>query len=119
MTREPEWDDETRGRVLRLQEHDESFCTCGCNLPIEVAYDPDRVLVVDDFKCFAGRALDMVRRQRAEDAKKNNLPDGWDAGVHLYVREHDPARDKPLKPPSIPGRAHGRERQVGPRPTQG
>ena len=96
VTREPEWDDHSRARAIKLTEYEDGFCQCGCNLPVDVAYDPDRVFVVDDFTCYAGRALEKVKRQRKEAAEAAKKPDGHDDGVHVYVRPHDPDRDKPL-----------------------
>ena len=98
VTREPEWDDHSRVRALKLTEYEDGFCSCGCGLPIEVAYDPKQVFVVDDFTCHAGRALEQVKRQRREEAEKRKGAEGAEDGKHLYVRPHDPDRDKPLRP---------------------
>jgi hypothetical protein len=97
ITRESEWDDQSRGRALRLAEYEDSICACGCGQPIEVAYDKTRAFVVDEFTCQAGRALDKVRREKREDAEKRKAPAGWDDGLHMIARPHDPDRDKPLK----------------------
>jgi hypothetical protein len=100
VTREPEWDDQSRGRALRLAEYEDGMCGCGCNQPVSVAYDKTQVFVVDKFTCYAGRAMEQVKRTQSEAAEQQKLPPGHDDGVHMYVRPHDPQRDKPLRPPT-------------------
>lgn len=93
VTRESEWDDETRARVLALAEHDAETCGCGCGLPISVAYKK-QPFVVDTFTCFAGRALKQARRQADAKAKTEKRPDGWDDGLHYYVRPVEPEEER-------------------------
>ena len=97
VTREPEWDESSRGRALRLGEYEAGFCQCGCNQPLAVARDKSQVFVVDDFTCYAGRALEQVTEKQRREAEAKDLPPKH--GHHLYVRPHDPDRDKPLNPP--------------------
>lgn len=87
VTREAEWDHATRVRALEFQKVEDGKCSCGCGQPMDEAHNEDTVYLVDTYKCQAGRALDMVRRQRREDAKKEGLPDGWDDGLHFYARK--------------------------------
>lgn len=89
MTREPEWDDDTRGRALRLAEYEDNLCGCGCGQPVGIAFDKARVFKVDKATCYAGRALERVRDKDRADAKEAKRPDGWDAGLHYFVVPHD------------------------------
>lgn len=86
ITRESAWDADSRGRALRLQEHKDSICGCGCGQPIAVAYE-ERPFKVDKFTCYAGRAKAQVERKWRED--NENSPDGYADGVHHYVIPHD------------------------------
>lgn len=117
VTREPEWDDTSRGRALRLSEHEASICGCGCGQPLELARDPDQIFMVDDFTCFAERALEKVRSAKYDQAERENWPKKWDAGKHFYVRPYDPARDPAPTPPKRRGGAD--VDQVSPGPPQG
>lgn len=81
VTRESEWDDESRGRALRLIEYEDSLCKCGCNLPIAVAHKR-QAFKVDHFTCYAGRAIEMKRRM---DRKEHEKDDGWADGKHYYA----------------------------------
>lgn len=117
VTREPEWDDHSRGRAMRLAEYEESICGCGCGLPVAVSRDKTRAFVVDDFTCYAGRALEQVREQKRQQAEALNLPQKH--GQHFYVRAHDPDRDGELKPPGEPDSRRTRGGQVSPGPAQG
>lgn len=81
-----------------MTEWEDGICQCGCNLPITVAYDKTQVFVVDEMTCYAGRAMEQVKRQRREEADKRKGAEGAEDGKHLYVRPHDPDRDKPLQP---------------------
>jgi hypothetical protein len=98
VTRESPWDDASRGRALRLDEYESSICGCGCNLPVDVAHDPTRVFMVEDGVCYAGRALDQVRDERAA-ARANTQGAAPGHGVFNYVRPHDPRRDPPVPEP--------------------
>lgn len=104
-TREAEWDHETRVRALRYQQHEDGICKCGCNQPMDEAHAPDAVYFVDTYRCQAGRALDIERRRRTEEAKELNLGDEWDDGLHWYARqptERDfaAAKNKPKPKPA-------------------
>lgn len=88
ITRESMWDDESRGRALRLAEYEDSLCTCGCNQPMRIAHDKKRLFRVEEFKCAAGRALTIHKRNEAEKHKKDKKP-GWDDGLHYLVVPHD------------------------------
>ena len=85
VTRESAWDDDSRGRALRLAEYERSICGCGCGQPLRVARDNTRLFRVDSFVCGAGRALAKVQRDEADQAEKTNRPDGWRDGRHYYV----------------------------------
>lgn len=85
MTRESAWDDDARGRALRLVEYESLLCKCGCGLPIAEAHN-DQAFVVDKAVCYAQRAARKVARAAAEEAKRNKKPDGWDDGIHYFAR---------------------------------
>lgn len=87
ITRETEWDDETRQRALDLAEHENSLCSCGCGRPAAETFRPNQVYAVKTARCAAGRAIDLTRRQMSEANKENP---GWDDGLHFYA-EHDEA----------------------------
>lgn len=93
ITRESEWDDETRDRVLLLAGYEDTLCRCGCGLPIDVAH-AERPFIVDKVICQAGRALEQTRRQDREDAEKAKKPDGWSDGLHYYVQPYEPKEDR-------------------------
>jgi hypothetical protein len=117
-TRESEWDESSRGRAMRLGEYEAGFCQCGCNQPLAVSRNKDQVFVVDDFTCYAARALEQVREQQRAEAEAKQLPPRH--GNHLYVRPHDPDRDKPLNPPTRkPPRGGTSANQVRSGSTQG
>lgn len=87
ITRESAWNDESRGRALRLAEYEDDLCTCGCNLPREVAHDSQQTFVVDTIRCHARRALTRVQRADDDKHEKDQSP-GWDDGLFYYVRPY-------------------------------
>ena len=90
VTRESPWDDVSRERAHRLAEYRRSLCGCGCNQPVEQAWDPDQVWSVEHYICYADKARQQV--QRAEEKRHENAPDGWDDGRHAYVVPVDDER---------------------------
>lgn len=84
ITRETEWDDDTRARVLEATAYEDMLCRCGCGLPIDQAHVKQPFLVHDSI-CYASRALETKRRADAEAAKKAGKPDGWDDGLMYFV----------------------------------
>lgn len=94
VTRESPWDDDSRGRALRLAEYENSMCGCGCNLPAAISYDESKVWAVDTITCQAGRALAQVTRMESEAAEKQNRPAGWSDGKHYYVVPQDSPPDE-------------------------
>lgn len=94
ITRESMWDDESRGRALRLAEYEASLCPCGCGLPAAIATSPSP-MVVDTFTCYAGRALEAQRRADQDAHEKDpkspprdmhgNPVPRWDDGLNYYV----------------------------------
>lgn len=74
--------------MLRLQEYEDTLCRCGCGLPIAVAHK-SQAFKVDHYTCYAGAALERVRREENERADKANRPEGWDDGRHYFVVRHD------------------------------
>lgn len=78
-----EWSDADRGEALALLLLEEGNCSCGCGLPVEVAHSRDFNFDVNAVKCYAGQAIDIVRRAEAE---RNKGVKGWDDGVLWTVR---------------------------------
>lgn len=90
ITREAEWDEETRGRVLRLAEYERSLCLCGCGLPTAVAHDPKAVIGVGKYVCMAQRAVDVKKRKdqaehQGKDDKVRRDGSRWDDGLNYYA----------------------------------
>lgn len=87
VTREPEWDEATRGRALRLAEHERSIDKF-TGLPLVDAYADQPFLVHSDVVNYAQRALD---RQQAEDEKnKGDDYEKWSKHRTYYVTVPDP-----------------------------
>lgn len=90
---EPEWDDLSRGRVLRLAEYEASLCHCGCGQTIEVSRDPKANFVVHEDIDYARIAMEKVRTAKREAAKNRPGGDeGWDDGLTLWVEYVTPER---------------------------
>jgi hypothetical protein len=116
ITRESEWDDETRARALALYEYENSLCACGCNRPATESREPTPY-VIHEAKCYAGRALEQHRRTQRE--KHENAPDGWDDGVHYFAV---PATAAEVEAATNKNRKRGvkrGDRAHSPRPDQG
>lgn len=93
ITRESLWDDESRGRALRLAEYEANLCPCGCGLPVAVAQSKTPMLV-DTFTCYAARAIAIKRREDREEVGLAKTRDGkeikgWDDGRNYYVVPHE------------------------------
>ena len=96
VTREPEWDESSRGRVMQLAEHERSTDK-QTGLPIEVAYDPDQMWRVDFTTNFAARAVDRVRKAHSELPENKDKAD-WSSGRTYYAEPVDPADEAPAEP---------------------
>jgi hypothetical protein len=84
ITRESEWDDETRDRVLGLTEYENGLCGCGCGRPLAESMDNKTFYRVHKVTCYAARAVERIRRHDAAEAEKHEDAEGWDDGVHYY-----------------------------------
>lgn len=82
VTRESEWDDNTRARALALIEYEDSLCRCGCGLPRREAHRK-QPFMVHTYTCYAQKAAESKRRADHDAAKDTKEP-GWDDGLH-YV----------------------------------
>ena len=82
VTRGSLWDDNSRARAMRLYEHNNAICRCGCGLPYAVSHDPDQPFIVDSEVCYAGRQLAKVRE---DETKKHENDPKWSVGRHHYV----------------------------------
>lgn len=82
ITRESEWDDDTRERALALYEYENSMCGCGCGRPASETREKTPY-VIHEATCYAGRALDQHRRTERERHKDST--EGWDDGKHYYA----------------------------------
>ncbi len=87
ITRESEWDEETRARALTLAEFENNQCPCGCGQSIAVATDERRAFRVQTFKCLARRAIKQHERAEADKAEQTKRPKGWDDGITYYIDE--------------------------------
>jgi hypothetical protein len=88
VTRESMWDDESRGRALRLAEFEAGKCPCGCGLPAKVSTSKTVGMTVDTFTCYASRALAMEKRKQRKEigqTKDGKEIVGWDDGLNYYV----------------------------------
>ncbi len=93
VTRESEWDDESRGRALRLQEFEDSICRCGCGLPMAEAHKP-QPFKVDSYIDYADRAIkgaERAARTKAEKEAGGKLPEDWGDGRRFYAVIPDPS----------------------------
>lgn len=86
VTREPEWDEQARGRALHLAAYERSIDkTTG--LPISEAFTNQGFLVHSDVINYAARAMDKLRD--ADRAKHENDPE-WMLHRTYYVTVPDP-----------------------------
>ena len=85
VTREPEWDDDTRDQASGFTEYQSGICGCGCGLPAVEAHDSQRAFEVHTTTCYARRALDKVRRD-SEAAHKNDTEGIWSSGLFFYAQ---------------------------------
>jgi hypothetical protein len=93
VTREPEWDDDSRDRVLSLAAHDGEMCPDGCGLPVHESTGPGPFLI-DKYVCNATKARERKKRLDEEEATaqakregRDKPPEGWNTGVTYYIRE--------------------------------
>lgn len=89
VTREPEWDEESRGRAVRLAEYEASLCPCGCGLPAAKAQAPGAGFTVHEGTCRARMAIEQEKRRVQAEATKNKLGTGWDDGRFYYATPID------------------------------
>ena len=91
-TRESEWDDQTRNRVLELDAYEALLCGCGCGLPMTEAHRKQPFLV-DVVTCEATRAMEKFKDAERDRAKREKWPEGWERGRHYFVRVPDKKED--------------------------
>lgn len=87
VTRESLWDDDSRGRALRLQAYEDSI-DAASNIPAAEAFK-DQTFDVTTHTNHAARLLAVERRRLQKEAEKGNggkAPEGWDDGLVLQVR---------------------------------
>lgn len=82
VVRESEWDDASRARALALTEYEDGLCLCGCGLPRSIGHKKQH-FKVDSFTCYAGRAVEQVRRLK--EAEHKDSEPGWNDGLHYYA----------------------------------
>lgn len=88
ITIESAWDDETRGRALRLAEWETTaHCPCGSGLPFAEC-TKNQAFFVDKQIHYGRRALENVVTKERENAERDKRPDGWDHGYRYYVKVH-------------------------------
>lgn len=83
-----------RARAMRLQEHEDSICKCGCGLPMAEAHKAQPIKV-EKFTDYAARAIEAEKRRDRLKAEKefgkDKIPDGHFDGVHYYAVLPDPS----------------------------
>lgn len=86
VTRESLWDDDSRGRAMRLAEYEQDVCSCG--QPVEVCQDQNRVMGVGKRVCMSERAI-RIKRRNDEAEHKGDTPHPqrglWSDGLHYYA----------------------------------
>lgn len=91
VTRESEWDDNTRARALGWVQYEESICNCGCGLPRAVAHSKQQAALgfrVHEFTCYAQKSIE--RHRRSQRVAHKDAPDGWDDALHYYATAEKP-----------------------------
>lgn len=83
VTTEPEWDEASRNRVLRLTEYEAGMCPCGCGNQLDVALDETQAFKVDTFTCRARKAIEQVKRTDKKSKEKG--PEGWSDGMTWFA----------------------------------
>lgn len=63
VEREPEWSEGDRAEAEALAHIEAGKCPCGCGQQMEQSMSRDWNWSVEHRKCFAGAALDQVRRE--------------------------------------------------------
>lgn len=90
VTRESMWDDESRGRAMRLAEYEAGLCR-HCGQPEHIAHTPGQPITVDSFICHPSRAVEIQRRADEAKHKDERPKDGgrWNDGRHYYAVPHE------------------------------
>ena len=89
VTRESPWNDESRARAIALTEHEDSICRCGCGLPRAIAHKKQPFTVHDSI-CYAGQAIDVVKRMHKAEHKDDEK---WFEGRHYVAVPADETDD--------------------------
>ncbi len=91
VTRESMWDEDARGRALRLQEFEDSTVN---GMPVAEAHK-EQPFKVDKVVDYAARAIEALRRHDRLEAErkfgKDKIPDGHFDGWHYYAELPDPS----------------------------
>jgi hypothetical protein len=98
VTREPEWDEESRARALRLREYENGLCPRH-GVPRSVCRDPEVQWVVHEDVDYAERQEKGFERLKAaphENEKPDRAGRLWDDGRRFWARPYDPHRDPPV-----------------------
>jgi hypothetical protein len=91
VTRESMWDEMSRARALRLQEHEDSVNRFGLSRAEAHKAQPFKVEKSTDYSERAVAAAERADRVKAEKANNGKLPDGYGDGVHYYPILPDPS----------------------------
>lgn len=95
VTRESEWDDNSRARAEALSVFEAETCT-GCGLHPTIATDPANVFTFDEHTCPVCKGQDIYGRvvaDRDDRATNDKAPPGSPRpsdGRHIYLRQVDP-----------------------------
>lgn len=97
VTRDPEWDDAERGKLLDLAEYERGVHVDGCGFHSSVSNDPDNFFTVEADHCLLcanlareQRSLDEADRKEAERLKNNPRARHRADGRRVYLRHLTP-----------------------------
>jgi hypothetical protein len=102
VTREPEWDDAEREKLLGLALYEAEICECGIHSSL--AHDPERWFTLEDQRCPLCADLAIQARIQGEKDRKvaERFKDQPDAkrgsdGRRSFVREMTPDEVEQMK----------------------
>lgn len=97
VTRETEWDDTERGKLLDLAEYEAGVHADGCGYHRSIGADPSNYFTVEDDHCLlcANLAREQRVRQASDDEEQKRLKDNPRArrkadGRRTYLRPLTP-----------------------------
>lgn len=86
VTREPEWDDSSRARAMKLDAYERSIDK-ETGLPVSEAYSDRPFIVHSDIVNYAARAIDRTKR---EDEAEHGDDPRWFDHRNYYAEVYEP-----------------------------